>query len=112
MKERPCYETSPSFDLLYEKNITGIEDAVLKAFNRFGISPNRSRSGGISIGYTFSRFVIEFNYDENKVPKFTLPELLKANDGSKITASEDWKKTRRPEVLKLFEDHVFELFVH
>ena len=48
-----------------------------------------------------------FNYDESKVPEYTLPELLKAKDGREINSSEDWNSIRRPEILQLFKDHVF-----
>jgi len=48
-----------------------------------------------------------FNYDETKVPEYTLPELLIADDGSAITTAQQWTDVRRPEVLKLFQDHVF-----
>jgi hypothetical protein len=40
------------------------------------------------------------NYDEAKVGNHPLPDL-------KLTTAEEWTKTRRPEILKLFEDHVF-----
>lgn len=40
------------------------------------------------------------NYDEAKVGNLPLPDL-------KLTTAEDWEKTRRPEILKLFEDNVF-----
>ncbi|MCA9033963.1 MAG: acetylxylan esterase [Planctomycetaceae bacterium] len=49
----------------------------------------------------------EFNYDESKVPQFTLPDLLKAQDGSDIDSAEKWVNIRRPEILQLFADHVF-----
>lgn len=49
----------------------------------------------------------EYNYDESKVPAYTLPELLKAEDGTKIDTVELWNTKRRPELLSLFEDHVF-----
>lgn len=48
-----------------------------------------------------------FNYDEAKVPKFELPALLTATDGTKITTAEQWELERRPEVLQLFQQHVF-----
>ena len=48
-----------------------------------------------------------FNYDESKVPEYTLPELLKSQSGQLISTSDDWNNIRRPEILKLFEDHVF-----
>ena len=47
-----------------------------------------------------------FNYDEAKVPKFTLPDPLKVG-GRTIASSENWLKSGRPEVLRLFEEHVY-----
>lgn len=47
------------------------------------------------------------NYDESKIPPYTLPELLKAEDGTAITSADAWTATRRPELLALFEQHVF-----
>lgn len=48
-----------------------------------------------------------YNYDESKVPAYTLPDPLVANDGSRVTTADQWKSSRRAEVLKLFEEHVF-----
>lgn len=47
------------------------------------------------------------NYDEAKAGTFTLPELLVTQDGRKVTTVEQWEQTRRPEILKLFEDNVY-----
>ncbi|MCA9061767.1 MAG: acetylxylan esterase [Planctomycetaceae bacterium] len=49
----------------------------------------------------------EFNYDESKVPQFALPELLVCSDGTKVTTADEWVQKRRPEILHLFEEHVF-----
>jgi hypothetical protein len=49
----------------------------------------------------------KFNYDESKIPKYTLPDPLKMLDGTKVTTAEQWKTKRRPEVLKLFQTHVY-----
>ncbi|MEZ6032903.1 MAG: acetylxylan esterase [Planctomycetaceae bacterium] len=49
----------------------------------------------------------EFNYDEAKVPPYTLPELLKCEDGTLVDSPEVWNTKRRPEILRLFEEHVF-----
>ena len=49
----------------------------------------------------------EFNYDESKVPKFELPDALKAQDGTAIDWPELWHSKRRPELLKMFEEQVF-----
>jgi hypothetical protein len=46
-------------------------------------------------------------YDESEVPKYTLPDLLTTLDGEKVTDSTTWKNKRRPEILKLFETHVY-----
>ncbi len=47
------------------------------------------------------------NQDESKVPKFTLPELLVCEDGTKVDSATMWESRRRPEVLQLFADHVY-----
>lgn len=44
----------------------------------------------------------EVNYDESKVPEYTLPELLKSNNGTPITTAEQWESIRRPELLEIF----------
>ena len=41
------------------------------------------------------------NYDEAKVPRFTLPEVLTCQDGTVVTTRRQWEKKRRPEVLRL-----------
>ncbi len=47
------------------------------------------------------------NYDESKVGSYTLPDVLKAQDNRKISTTREWEKTRRPEILALFEEHVY-----
>jgi len=49
----------------------------------------------------------EANYDEAKVPKYTLPDLLVCADGAKVTSADTWRQKRRAEILKLFEDQMF-----
>lgn len=49
----------------------------------------------------------EFNYDESKVPPYTLPELLKCEDGTVVDSADVWNSKRRPEILRMFEEHVF-----
>ena len=48
-----------------------------------------------------------FNYDESKVPQFELPALLVSADGTVVQSAEQWQTLRRPEVVSLFEQHVF-----
>lgn len=47
------------------------------------------------------------NYDEDKIPEYSLPDPLISNNGTPITSAEDWIKIRRPEILSLFENHVY-----
>ncbi len=49
----------------------------------------------------------EFNYDEAKVPSFTLPDPLVCLDGDKVTDAKTWQQKRRPEILRLFEENVY-----
>ena len=48
-----------------------------------------------------------FNYDESKVPQFTLPDPLVMEDGTKVTDAQMWREKRRPEILKLFQTEMF-----
>lgn len=47
------------------------------------------------------------NYDESKVPAYTLPELLKTSSGKTVKSVRDWERKRRPEILRLFEEEVY-----
>jgi (4-O-methyl)-D-glucuronate---lignin esterase len=47
------------------------------------------------------------NYDESQVPPYSLPDPLVAEDGHKITTADEWTSRRRPELLRLFETHVY-----
>lgn len=47
------------------------------------------------------------NYDEAKISPYTLPALLTCKDGSAVKTADDWTQKRRPEVLSLFQQHVF-----
>ncbi len=46
------------------------------------------------------------NYDEAKVPVYTLPDPLVFNNGGKVQNNKEWGK-RRAEILKLFENEVY-----
>lgn len=48
-----------------------------------------------------------FNYDEGKVPEYSLPPVLQSHAGHEITKAVDWTRIRRPEVLALFEEHMY-----
>lgn len=47
------------------------------------------------------------NYDESKVPEYTLPAALTTSAGKKITSAKAWEKSRRQEVLGLFADNIY-----
>jgi len=47
------------------------------------------------------------NYDESKVPHYTLPDPLVTADGQRVTDPDTWLKKRRPEILELFRTHVY-----
>jgi hypothetical protein len=46
------------------------------------------------------------NYDEAKVPAYTLPDPLVFNNGDKVQNKKDWDR-RRTEILKIFENEVY-----
>jgi hypothetical protein len=47
------------------------------------------------------------NYDEAKVPAYTLPDPLRFADGGAVGDARAWADKRRAEVLRLFEGHVY-----
>lgn len=47
------------------------------------------------------------NYDESKIPAYTLPELLVAKDGQKIKSSSQWENKRRAEIFSDFESQMY-----
>lgn len=46
-------------------------------------------------------------YDESKIPHYTLPDPLVTRGGMPVTDTTAWRAIRRPELLQLFEDHVY-----
>ena len=50
---------------------------------------------------------LKINIDENKVPKYSLPDPLICLDGIKVTDRKLWFKKRRSEIFELFEHHVY-----
>jgi (4-O-methyl)-D-glucuronate---lignin esterase len=47
------------------------------------------------------------NYDESKVPAYTLPDPLVMANGQRVTSARMWMEQRRPELLKLFETYEY-----
>ncbi len=48
-----------------------------------------------------------FNYDESKVPAYSLPNPLLDQSGKPVKDAETWKSSRRGEILRLFEQYVY-----
>ena len=49
----------------------------------------------------------EANYDEARVPAYTLPDPLRFADGKTVADAAAWRERRRPELLRLFEESVY-----
>ena len=50
------------------------------------------------------------NYDESKMPAYTLPDPLMMRDGKKVVAVEQWDNIQRPWLYHLFEENVYGRF--
>ena len=48
-----------------------------------------------------------FQYDEDKVPQYELPDPLTRNNGRKVRTVRKWERKRRPELLKMFADEMY-----
>ncbi len=62
---------------------------------------------GIVLSFSSGRCLAQANYDEAKVPKYTLPDPLVCADGTRVTDAATWRNKRRPEIFKLFEEQVY-----
>jgi hypothetical protein len=49
----------------------------------------------------------DVNYDESKVLAYTLPDPLLLDDGTRVADAGTWRGKRRPEILSLFQTHVY-----
>ena len=47
------------------------------------------------------------NFDESKVPAYTLPDPLLCENGQKVTTVEEWEQHRRPELLNLVTTYMY-----
>ena len=50
---------------------------------------------------------LHVNFDETKVPEYTLPDPLVCSDGIIVKNKSLWFEKRRPEILNLFEQHIY-----
>ncbi len=46
------------------------------------------------------------NYDESKIPAYSLPDPLRFESGERVQSAQDWPR-RRAEIRRLFEEHVY-----
>jgi hypothetical protein len=53
---------------------------------------------------------IPINYEESKVPTYSLPDPLILQNGKKVDTPKSWYQKRRPEILSLFENEQFGKF--
>ena len=64
----------------------------------------------LSIFYLFltgNNAFAQANYDESKVPKYTLPDPLITENGKIVTSPQMWRDIRYPELVRLFEENVY-----
>lgn len=47
------------------------------------------------------------NYDEDKVPPYSLPDPLVSRAGAPVSDPETWNRVRRPEIMRLFQEEMF-----
>lgn len=75
-------------------------------------APAAQASAHAAVQNPFERTKLSFvrpdaNYDEAKVPEYTLPDPLVCTDGKKVKNAKQWYEKRRPELLSLFETEMF-----
>ncbi|MGQ9730431.1 MAG: glucuronyl esterase domain-containing protein [Candidatus Zipacnadales bacterium] len=61
----------------------------------------------VALGFFVHAETQEPNYDESKVPKYTLPDPLVMQDGTPVISATMWREKRRPELLDLFRTYVY-----
>lgn len=51
--------------------------------------------------------VAQINYEESKVPQYTLPDPLVTEEGDSVLSVQMWQEVRRPELIRLFAENVY-----
>lgn len=57
--------------------------------------------------FQISWFMYAQNYDESKIPDYTVPEILIDRNGQKTETVDNWVNHRRPQILQLFEEQMY-----
>ena len=47
------------------------------------------------------------NYDETKIPPYTLPDPLVLANGTPVKDADTWRRQRRPEIMRAYETEIF-----
>jgi len=66
--------------------------------------------GGGTIAYPLpdgNDIDLTFNFDERKVPDYTLPDPFELPGGEIITTTDVWVNQQRPKILNIFQDEVY-----
>ena len=86
-----------------------------------GPGTDRAAAHGITILYMLKRMAplvlaaclcsiaqqADVLYDEAKVPRFTLPDVLALRSGERVRDANSWNNRRRPEILAIYQTEVF-----
>ena len=73
-------------------------------------APNPSNLGSDANGNPLRRALKTghvSNYDESKVPSYTLPDPLVMSDGRRVTDAATWRARRRPEIMRMYETDIY-----
>lgn len=91
------------------KFFLGASLAIVTAFASSGLSAQTGESWRASRETVekLSKGQTEFNYYEEKVPSYTLPDPLTDISGKKVKSAGKWTGSRRGEILELFRENVY-----
>lgn len=95
--------TMANAEITFSRNILFISLLLLLVKPAFG-QPWGSNPAVVE---RLSKSRSEFNYYEDKVPEYTLPEILVTSEGENLRRPAEWRKVRRGEVLELFRENVY-----
>ena len=56
---------------------------------------------------TYEGKYLEANYDESRVPEYSLPGVLTSFSGERISTARQWEKIRRPEIVDFFARNIY-----
>jgi len=84
-------------------NLFNLYPIVMTSIKRFALSSLFI----LALIQVHAQNAAEANYDESKVPPYTLPDVLKTTTNRDVRDKATWEKVRRPEIIKLFEENVY-----